>query len=162
MGRGLRWTSLSHLGATLPPADTVLIPKVKRAVTLGRGGALGGKVNKGEELLIFQCTACQLPAHVRDYVFHPTRRWEIDVAWPQFRIGIEIQGGIWGKSAEDRTPGAHGHATGIMRDLEKHNALLDHGWRVWEFTPTQVKQGIAVQHIEAVIRSAVDSILTNA
>lgn len=168
MGRGLRWKSLSALGALLPadePFGGVLrsgaVPaKPAKRVVLGRGGALGGKVNKGEELLIFQCGACQLPPHMRNYLFHPVRKWEIDVAWPQFRIGIEIQGGVWGKGGDDNSPGAHGHGSGIMRDMEKHNALLDCGWRVWLFTPQQIKQGLAVQHLEAVIGSCVSNLLS--
>lgn len=82
----------------------------------------------------------------RNHRFHPTRRWEIDFAWPEYRVGLEIQGGIW-------IGGAHARPMNIERDLEKHNALLDLGWRVWHFTPKQVKSGIAVQHLERVLLS---------
>lgn len=157
MGRGLRWASLAHLGAHLP-ADVK--PAPKRRVTLGRGDAIE-KVNKGEVLFAFQAGICHLPPHKRNYRFHPTRKWEIDFAWPQFRIGLEIQGGIWGKSKDDMTGGAHGHAIGITRDMEKHNAYLDCGWRVWCFTPQQVKNGSAVKHIEGVLASTITILLTN-
>lgn len=132
------------------------------AVRLGRGGALGPKVNKGEELFAFQLCACELPAPQRNFRFHASRKWEIDFAWPEFKIGMEIQGGIWGKSQTDDSPGAHGHPIGIRRDMQKHNALLDAGWRVWHFTPEEIKRGLAVQHLEGVLGCAARSLLSQA
>lgn len=159
MGRGLRWNSLAHLGATLPKDRPTQAPKL-RAVKLGRGDSVD-RVNKGEVLFAFQAGVCQLPPHKRNYVFHPTRKWEIDFAWPQFKVGIEIQGGIWGKSRDDDSPGAHGHPIGIRRDMSKHNALLDLGWRVYLFEPKEVKDGSAVKHMESVLASLVTTLLTN-
>jgi hypothetical protein len=169
MGRGLRWESLAHLGANLNQYTGQLPvarvgkreqPAKRRQTQLGCGGSIL-KVNKGEELFAFQAGVCNLPAHERNYRFHPTRKWEIDFAWPQFKIGLEIQGGIWGKSADDKTGGAHGHPIGITRDMHKHNALLALGWSVYLFAPADVKNGKAVKHLESVLGLAVTIALTS-
>jgi hypothetical protein len=153
MGRGLRWSSLQAAGASLPAK-----PRVN--VRMGQGGAIVS-CNKAEVLFNFQATLCKLPPYLCNYLFHPVRKWEIDFAWPQFKIGMEVQGGLWGKSKDDKSPGAHGHPTGIRRDIEKHNAYLDLGWRVWCFEPAQIKDGTAVQHMERVLGSTVSLLLTN-
>lgn len=59
------------------------------------------------------------------------RKWRWDFAWPDQRIAVEIDGGIW-------TRGAHGDPQRILDNMEKrnHGALL--GWRVLSFTPQQV------------------------
>jgi hypothetical protein len=103
--------------------------------------------NQGEEAFGFWCRALKLPTPQRNFRFHPTRKFEIDWAWPQYLIGVEIQGGIW-------VGGAHARPMNIVRDMTKHNLLLDFGWRVWHFTPKEVIDGIAVQHIDKVLRAA--------
>lgn len=106
------------------------------------------RFNSAEENFLLQWRggqyACCMP--VRNHRFHPLRKWELDFAWPTWRVGLEIQGGIW-------IGGAHARPTNILRDLEKHNALLDLGWAVWHFTPAQVMAGTAVQHLERVLMS---------
>ncbi|HBC20912.1 MAG TPA: hypothetical protein DC009_02200 [Porphyromonadaceae bacterium] len=78
----------------------------------------------------------QSDLHVRcekEYKFHPTRRWRFDYAIPQFRIAIEIDGGVW-------TGGRHTRPKGYLGDLEKFNAAAAMGWVVLKFTPaTQYK-----------------------
>ncbi len=80
----------------------------------------------------------QSDLHVRcekEYKFHPTRRWRFDYAIPQFRIAIEIDGGVW-------TGGRHTRPKGYLGDLEKFNAAAAMGWVVLKFTPaTQYKSG---------------------
>lgn len=88
-----------------------------------------------------------MPSPTRNYRFHPTRKFEIDWAWPEFKIGVEIQGGIF------MPGGAHSLPTNILRDMTKQNLLLDFGWRVWHYTPSEVIKGIAIQHIDAVLRA---------
>lgn len=110
------------------------------------------RVNAAEESFLFQCRALlqrrmTLGLPERNYRFHPERRWLLDFAWPQLKVAVEIDGGIW-------IGGAHARPVNIERDMEKHNALLDLGWRCYQFTPKQVKAGEAVQHIERVLLSA--------
>lgn len=88
----------------------------------------------------------KLPEPCRNYRFHPSRKLEIDFGWPAYKIGLEIQGGVWRPGG-----GAHSRPGMIERDMEKHNLLLDLGWRVWQFTPQQVEKGTAIKHIDAVL-----------
>ena len=32
---------------------------------------------------------------VYEYKFHPTRRWRFDLAWPDKKVAVEVQGGIF-------------------------------------------------------------------
>lgn len=69
-----------------------------------------------------------LPAPVREYRFHPVRRWRLDFAWPLIKLGIEIQGmGMGGRA------GGHQTAKGMQNDCDKHNELTRLGWRVLHF-----------------------------
>lgn len=86
-----------------------------------------------------------LPAPVREYRFHPKRRWRFDFAWPRYRIAVEIDGGIYCR-------GRHVRGSGFERDAEKRNAAVLSGWRVLNFTPRHVKSGEAVQAIEFLMR----------
>lgn len=60
----------------------------------------------------------------------------LDFGWPTIKLGIEIQGGIFGERRKSLT----GHATraGFIRDYAKFNALQLAGWRVLLFTPEDV------------------------
>lgn len=73
-----------------------------------------------------------LPAPVPEYRFHPTRKWRYDYAWPDHRIALEIDGGIW-------TGGRHTRGAGYLGDMEKLNAAALLGWRVFRCTPQQAQ-----------------------
>jgi very-short-patch-repair endonuclease len=103
--------------------------------------------NEGERTLALQCMADGLPRFWQNYRFHAKRKFEIDLAWPDQKVGIEIDGGIFNGKA-------HGSVTGILRDLEKHNLLLLSGWRVLRYTPAQVRQGEAIEGLKQLLRSA--------
>lgn len=67
---------------------------------------------------------------VKEYKFHPTRRWRFDFAIPQYKIAIEIDGGVW-------TYGRHNRSSGYIADMEKFNAAASLGWVVLKFTPDE-------------------------
>lgn len=67
---------------------------------------------------------------VREYRFHPTRKWRFDYAFPSIRIAIEIDGGIW-------INGRHNRASGYLGDMDKFNAAATLGWVVLKFTPQE-------------------------
>lgn len=79
---------------------------------------------------IFQqiCVQNGLPEPVAEFRFHATRRWRFDWAWPEQRVALEIDGGVW-------TGGSHGRGTGIVRDQEKHNYAACMGWIVIRCVP---------------------------
>ncbi len=67
---------------------------------------------------------------VREYRFHEKRKWRFDYALPQYKIAIEIDGGVW-------TMGRHNRPRGYIADMEKFNEAAAHGWLVLKFTPQQ-------------------------
>lgn len=142
----MRRITLNDISAALQPQlPGVPARKPKKPKRLPR-------INVGEESFLFQVKLLQLPEPARNFRFHPVRKWEIDFAWPELRMGIEIQGGVW-------SGGKHGRGSGIVKDMEKHNALLDLRWRVWMYTPGEVTRGEALQHIAPLVRSASSALL---
>jgi hypothetical protein len=62
----------------------------------------------------------------KEYRVIPSRRWRFDYAYPEYKIGIEIHGGIWIR-------GGHTRGSGFIRDREKINQATLAGWLVLEF-----------------------------
>lgn len=69
-----------------------------------------------------------LPTPVAEYPFHPERRWRFDYAWPDQKIAIEVEGGIW-------TGGRHTSQGGFIGDMEKYTEAAVMGWCVIRITP---------------------------
>lgn len=102
-------------------------------------------MSKAEELLLFQIKAAKLRLPVREYKFHPTRRWKFDFAYPMLRLAIEIEGGIW-------VGGRHNTGKGYSADCEKYNNAALLGWSILRFTTDMVKSGEALKMIESVLK----------
>jgi very-short-patch-repair endonuclease len=103
--------------------------------------------NSVEQVLAHQCLADRLPPFEQEFRFHPARKYRLDLAFPTLKVGVEIDGGIFSR-------GAHGSISGILRDIDKHNLLVMCGWRVLRFTPTQVRQGEAIEMLKELLRAA--------
>ncbi len=71
------------------------------------------------------------PEPVREHRFHPIRRWKFDFAYPDHKIAIECEGGIWVKGAHTR--GAH-----FNSDCEKYNSAIILGWRILRYTTNTI------------------------
>lgn len=98
--------------------------------------------SQGEFELPLMVKAAGLPTATREHAFHPGRRWRFDFAYPDRKIGIEVEGGIWRQGG-----GAHSHPLNILRDIEKYNAAAVLGWRILRFTTEDVSNGVAVETI---------------
>jgi|GEM_PF-1496855 len=68
-----------------------------------------------------------IPVPQQEHMFHPTRRWRFDFAWPDRKIAVELEGGTWMR-------GAHVRGTRYAADCEKYNAAADLGWSVYRYT----------------------------
>lgn len=81
--------------------------------------------------LIFEAVLEELSSSPleREYQFHPERKFRFDYAWPEKKIALEVEGGLWRKGG-----GAHSHPKGILRDIEKYNLATTLGWRVIRVT----------------------------
>ncbi len=79
-----------------------------------------------------QFLAYGIPPPVKEFVFHPTRKWRFDWAWPEHKIALEIDGGLF-------MNGRHSRGKGREEDYVKDfNALLL-GWRVVRVSTGQMK-----------------------
>lgn len=76
-----------------------------------------------------------------EHMFHPTRKWRFDFAWPLHKVALEIDG--LGKTvrgepknvrdvAKFKAAALGGHRTpdGMRKDHEKQNEAAILGWRV--------------------------------
>lgn len=94
-----------------------------------------------EETLLWQIKAEGLPMPEREWRFHPTRKWRFDFSYPDRKIGIEVQGGIYVR-------GAHSRGTGLERDYEKLNTAQMLGWTVFQFSRKMIENGEATKIIK--------------
>lgn len=65
---------------------------------------------------------------VKEFKFHPVRKWRFDYAVPEYKIALEVEGGVW-------TGGRHTSPKGFLGDIEKYNTATLMGWRVFRTTP---------------------------
>jgi very-short-patch-repair endonuclease len=68
---------------------------------------------------------------VKEFKFHPVRKWRFDYAIPEHKIALEVEGGVW-------TGGRHTSSVGFMKDMEKYNTATLMGWRVFRTTPDEL------------------------
>jgi len=81
---------------------------------------------------------------VREYRFHPARRWRFDFAFPARRIAIEVDGGVWAR-------GRHTRGGGYIADAEKYNEAVVLGWRVLRVTRKHIDNGQARMWLEQLL-----------
>ena len=81
-----------------------------------------------------------LPAPVPQFRFAPPRQWKADFAWPEARLLVEVDGGVF-------TRGRHTRGAGYIKDCEKLNAAVLAGWRVLRVTRPHIRRGQAVQWV---------------
>lgn len=104
------------------------------------------KKSQGEDMLLNQLKAFKYPQPEEEHRFHPVRRWRFDFAWPDQKVAVEIEGGVW-------TGGRHTRGKGFEGDCVKYNTAQLMGWTVLRFTTGQVKDGYAISAIGEVFES---------
>lgn len=98
------------------------------------------------QLYAMRLAACW-PEFLSNHVAFRPRKLEIDAACPEFRIGVEVQGGIWRKGG-----GAHSRPRKIELDIEKQQIALTAGWLLLPVTPRDVLRARAVPLIEKLLQ----------
>lgn len=83
---------------------------------------------------------------VKEYKFHPERRWRFDYAIPAYKIALEVEGGVW-------TQGRHTRPQGFLGDVEKYNTATLMGWRVFRTTPTDLYRTSTVNMLKMAIKA---------
>ena len=101
-------------------------------------------MSKIEDEFEFHLKLAKITGWVREYKFHPQRKWRSDFCWPDYKIFVEIEGGVY-------MQGRHTRGKGFTADCEKYNEAVLLGWHVLRVTSQQVKNGQALQWIEKAI-----------
>lgn len=86
------------------------------------------------------------PEPVREHRFHPTRKWRLDLSWPEHLIAVEVDGGVW-------TQGRHTRGQGYINDCEKFLEAAIEGWTVVRVPTDWVDDGTAVALIERLLKA---------
>lgn len=94
------------------------------------------------------CRASGIPAPSPEFKFamHLGRRWRFDWAWPEPRVALEIDGGVFLPGG-----GRHTRGAGYRRDAEKLNEAAIAGWVVLHVLPEQLST-----HALDLVRRALD------
>lgn len=81
---------------------------------------------------------------IREYRFHPQRRWRLDFAWPERKVALEVEGGTW-------INGRHNRGSSFEADCEKYNEAAILGWRVIRVTGSMVEDGRALSFVQRLV-----------
>lgn len=97
-----------------------------------------------EQTLAWQVRAAGLPTPCPEYLPIPGRKFRFDFAWPELRLLVEVQGGVW-------NGGKHGRGSGILKDQEKLNLATLAGWRILQVSENHITNGQAILWIRQAI-----------
>jgi len=111
------------------------------------------ETRKWEDWFLFHLKVEGLPPPTSQYRFCDTRKWSCDFAWPDQKIIVEIEGGIWRRNAFGNWAGAHTHPTAVLRDIEKYNHMALMGFRLFRFAPDHLKNGTAIEIMKQVLKT---------
>lgn len=80
----------------------------------------------------------------KEYKFHQKRKWRIDYFIDgKVKLGIEIEGGIW-------SSGRHTRPSGFIADIEKYNALTEHGIYLFRITYDNINSKETIDMIKRI------------
>ncbi|MCC6530943.1 MAG: DUF559 domain-containing protein [Burkholderiales bacterium] len=131
MSNTLRWTHEQLAAWRAKPAGARRIARQTSLATLASVPQ--------EAILRDSIVSAGLPEPYREFTWHPTRGWRLDLAWPERRLAIEIDGGV------------HRIRDKFARDIERHNTLTLAGWRYIRVSPDQVRTGEALELVRQLL-----------
>lgn len=90
------------------------------------------KRKAASNLLIFNSLlgVWNIPNATTEHVFHNERKWRFDYCWPDKKIALEVEGGVF-------SGGRHTSGAGFMGDMEKYNQAVLYGWKIIRTTPSE-------------------------
>ena len=86
-----------------------------------------------------------LATFVRQHPYIPGRRFAADFAWPDQRLLLEVQGGVF-------TGAAHGSIGGILADNQRLNLATLHGWRLLRIVPNDTGDDAIAETLDLIER----------
>jgi len=129
------------------PSSLPLLDPLERGAQhepVKRAGGRRSKVRTDlENMFAEQISQYRMPVPVRQFPFARAlqRQFKSDFAWPDYRLLVEIEGGIWKPGG-----GAHSHPIDIERDCERRQYAIILRWHMLPITGKQVRNshGIAL------------------
>lgn len=98
-------------------------------------------LSPGEEAFALHCRAEKL-SPIAEYVFHPSRKWRLDFYFPESKIGVEIEGGRFGR---------HQQPKGFEEDCRKYAEAALLGITILRFTTPMAMRGEAIDYVLAAL-----------
>ena len=92
-------------------------------------------------MLLTRLERAGLPTGVGQHPVIAGRLFRFDRAWPDHKVAVEIQGGVWMPKS------AHNTGSGIERDCLKLSMAAALGWRVLPITRSMIESGEAIRWI---------------
>ena len=102
-------------------------------------------LSPGEEAFALHLRAEKI-VFIREYQFHPTRKWRFDFVFPERFLAVEIEGVTRGIGSR------HQRTEGLVKDAEKYNAAAKLGWRVLRYTSRMVLRGDAINDVLEILK----------
>lgn len=88
-------------------------------------------------VMLLHIRADQLPEPTPEFTFARPRKWRFDLAWPDEKLALEIEGATWAN-------GRHVRGAGYEADCLKYSTAAILGWRVIRVTPKMIDSGLAI------------------
>lgn len=104
-----------------------------------------------EAMFIVHLKAAKVPRWRREFMFHSTRRWKFDFAWPELMVACEIEGGTGWKVNGKSIRGSHVTPLGYRKDCMKYSEGAIAGWCVVRGDAKMVKDGTLLRLVELAI-----------
>lgn len=98
------------------------------------------KTSELEQLLVKQLQCAGFVEPEREY---PTGYGEcrFDFAWPEIKLAVEVEGGIW-------QGGRHTRGAGFSKDCDKYNHAAIDGWCVIRLTGAHLNKRAGIETIK--------------
>jgi hypothetical protein len=104
--------------------------------------------NRYHAVVCALCRAHGWPEPLAEQRLIPGRRFSCDLVWPDARLVVEVQGGVWLRR------GGHTGGKAQIDDMEKLNLVQLAGYRVLQVTPQQVTDGTLRDLLSRAFRAA--------
>ncbi len=108
-------------------------------------------ISRGQELaelIKIWCRANKRPIPETEVYFAKSigRRWKFDIAWPDLKIALEIEGGVYQKNHH------HVSVDGYESDCEKYTtAQITYGYRIIRVTYAMHKRGVTLRWLDSAL-----------
>ena len=133
----MRQEALQRLQGGGSPAS---VPAIK---TSGRGSQAPSRSLWNDLTILLLANG--LPPACSEYKFCPSRRFRADFAWPDHKLLLEVEGGVFSRQA-------HGSISGLLRDIEKYSIAASLGWRVIRVLPADLLKTKTVELLKQSLR----------